>query len=176
MKTKFPLPLVAILVFAVTLHADEPNMPPADLKLKEPWATIEKKGFNDWKIRQFVYWSSAADGGSIGFRFITDQGVEFDVLVANPAYWTDAERERKHQVIYLIESGRFYLLVSGSEQEKHLFRILTEAATSLKGEDRASPKYINALIDKIRDRKPADDYWPMTKKEVDDANKQAEQE
>lgn len=176
MKTKFPLPLIASFIFAATLLADKPNLPPPNMKLKEPWATIEKKGFNDWKIRQFVNWSGVADGGSIAFEFMTNQGVEFDVLVANPAYWTDAEKKAKHQVIYLIESGRFYLLVPDSEQEKRLLRILKEAATSLKGEDRVSPKYINALIEQIKDRKPREYYWPMTKKEVDEANKRAEQD
>ncbi len=144
------------------------------MKLKEPWTTIEKKGFNDWKIRQFVNWGGVADGGSIAFEFLTEQGIKFEVLVANPGYWTDADKEAKHQVIYLIESGRFYLLPPESKQEKQLLGILTHAMDTQKSKDRVDPKYIRALIDKIKDRKPPEYYWPMTKEEVDEANKRAE--
>lgn len=144
------------------------------MKLKEPWTTIEKKGFNDWKIWQFVNWGGVADGGSIAFEFLTEQGIKFEVLVANPKYWTDADKEAKHQVIYLIESGRFYLLPPESKQEKQLLGILTHAMDTQKSKDRVDPKYIRALIDKIKDRKPPEYYWPMTKEEVDEANKRAE--
>jgi hypothetical protein len=176
MKTQLSVLLLAIFVVSASLPADEPNLPPPDMKLKEPWATIEKKGFNDWKIKQFVGWSGVADGGSMAFEFLTDRGVEFDVLVANPNYWTDADKKAKRQVIYLIESGRFYLLAPASEQEKHLLRILTDAVSTLTGKDRVDPNYVKALIDQIKDRKPRDYGWPMTKEEVDEANKRAEQD
>lgn len=151
-------------------------MPPPDMKLKEPWTTIEKKGFNDWKIRQFVSWGGGADGGSIAFEFLTEEGIKFEVMVANPAYWTEADKEAKRQVIYLIESGRFYLLAPASKQEKHLLRILTDATDTQKGKGRVDPKYVRALINKIKDRKPPEYYWPMTKQEVDEANKKADQD
>lgn len=146
------------------------------MKLKEPWATIEKKGFNDWKIKQFVSWSGVADGGSLAFTFLTDRGVEFEILVANPNYWTDADKKAKCQVIYLIESERYYLLAPASEQEKHLLRILTDAISTLKGKDRVDPKYVTALIDQIKDRKPRDYGWPMTKEEIDEENKREKQD
>jgi hypothetical protein len=174
MKTKFLVLLLAISVFSASLFADKPKLPPPDMKLKEPWTTIEKKGFNDWKIWQFVNWGGVADGGSIAFEFLTEQGIKFEVLVANPKYWTDADKEAKHQVIYLIESGRFYLLPPESKQEKQLLGILTHAMDTQKSKDRVDPKYIRALIDKIKDRKPPEYYWPMTKEEVDEANKRAE--
>jgi len=151
----------------------EPNLPPPEMKLKEEWVKMETKSFNDWKIEKFIGWSGVADGGSMAFEFLTVQGIEFDVLVANSQYWTDADKKAKSQVIYLIESGRFYLLVPESTQEKQLLRILTKAATTQKGKGRVSPKYITALIEKIKDRKPPEYYWPMTKEEFDEANKQA---
>lgn len=79
-------------------------------------------------------------------------------------------------MIYLIESGRFYLLVPESKQETQLLRILTKAVTTQKGKGRVSPKYIKALIEEIKDRKPQEYYWPMTKEEADEANKLAEQD
>ena len=175
MKTSLQATLLATSVLAVSVLAKDPNLPPPEMKLKEEWATLEKKNFDDWKIDQFVGWGKAADGGSTGFEFLTDKGIDFDVLVANREYWTDADKKAKRQVIYLIESGRFYLLDPASKQEKHLLQILTDAANTQKGKGRVDPKYIRALIDKIKDRKPRGEYWPMTKEEVDEANKRAEQ-
>ena len=174
MKAPCSASLLILAFFADSTTAKEPIFPPPEMNLKEEWATLGKKGFNDWRIDQFVGWGGVADGGSMAFQFLTGQGVEFDVLVASTQYWTDADKKAKRQVIYLIESGPFYLLVPASEQERNLLRVLTEAATAQKGKGRVSPKYIKALIEKIKDRKPKEYYWPMTKEEVDKANEQAE--
>lgn len=86
MKPSLPTTLLTLFGFAASALAEEPNLPSPEMKLKEEWTTIEKKSFNDWKIEKFVGWSGVADGGSMAFDFLTDQGIEFDVLVANPEY------------------------------------------------------------------------------------------
>ena len=138
------------------------------------WAAIEKS-YQSWKITKFDTWGGVADGGSIAFSFVTDTGVEFDVLVANRSWWSAKDSKDNRQPIYIAigggKDGQFkaYRVESKSDEEKQLLRILSEAATSLKGKERAQPVYIRALIDKIKNREPRDDYWPMTKEEVDNA-------
>jgi hypothetical protein len=138
MKIPLPVILSAFVVLAVSTTAGEPNLPPTETK--EEWTTLEKKGFNDWNIAKFDVWSGAADGGSIVFRFQTDRGIGFSVVVADTHYWTAADKKAKRQVIYVVESGRYYLLVPDSMQEKQLVRILTKAAATQKGKVSGQPR------------------------------------
>jgi hypothetical protein len=138
------------------------------------WSTITKS-YQSWKITKFDIWGEVADGGSIAFGFVTDTGVEFNVLVANLSWWNAKDAKDNRQPIYITigggKDGQFkaYRVENKSDEEKQLLRILSEAATSLKGRERAQPVYIKALIEKIKNREPPDDYWPMTKEEVDKA-------
>jgi hypothetical protein len=138
------------------------------------WATIAK-AYQSWKITKFDTWGEVADGGSIAFRFVTDTGVEFAVLVANRSWWSAKDAKDNRQPIYITIGGgkdrqfKAYRVESKSAEEKQLLRILSVTATSLSGKERAQPVYIKALIEKIKNREPCDDYWPMTKEEVDNA-------
>lgn len=158
--------MLALLVFAVLSAGEEPKLPPPAMDLKEEWETLEKKGYAGWQIRDFVLWSGVADGGSMAFEFLTDGGVEFDVLVANPGYWTVEDKKAKRQVIYLIESGRFYLLVPESDQEKKLLQMLGKVRERLKA-DGETPKWIlDALMETIEIRTPVGDGWPLDGKKA----------
>ncbi len=152
--------LIASILLGSAAIGNEPKLPPPEMDLKEEWTTLEKKNYSNWKIEEFVRWGSGADGGSIAFDFLTTNGIKFDVLVANPAYWTAEDKEKKRQVIYLIESGRFYLLKSGSEHEKHLLKMLKQIFQNLKDDGDISRPIMKALVDTIETRKTVTNEWP----------------
>lgn len=147
-----------------------PNLPPRKMNMKEDWTTIEKKNYSNWELAEFDGWSGVADGGSIGFRFLTTKEIKFDVLVANPSYWTAEDKEKQRQVIYLVESGRFYLLKRGSEHEKLLIGMLKRLEKGLKKDGLTSKKRIEVLREVIGSRKAVNLEWFLTPEEIE-ANK-----
>jgi hypothetical protein len=141
---------VIMYLFAVGIRAE--TLPPSGLLAK--WSDLEALRFAEWRINSFRGWDVAGDGGSKGFFFETSAGERFDILAANPAYWNDGEKRLQKQVFHVIHKSRFYPIGSGSNEEKNVIAILTEARPRLTGKGRSDPKLLDDLISRIRDRKP----------------------
>jgi hypothetical protein len=128
----------------------DPPMPPQDLK--EEWTTLEKKGFKDWKDLKFLDVGTVADGASVCYTFRIQDDSEFDVLIANPGYWTEVDKVNKRQVIYLIVDNRFYLLKPESEQEKQLLKMIKAAEVDKKNEAKNAKELLKKLCNTIETR------------------------
>lgn len=143
----------AFFLFVLTafrLFAQDPFLPPA--KFKSEWTALEKKGFYDWKKIKFVSSGGVADGGTVAYIFRVQDGSKFSVLVANPHYWTEEDKVKKRQVIYITKNGRYYLLESQSKQEKHLLKVIQELEIDPKDE-KGTKELLNKLCDTIKTRK-----------------------
>lgn len=141
---------VSILLSPVHAGGGGETLPPEDLRAE--WSELED--FEDWKIAKFKGWGIPFDGGSKVFSFQTESGDHFEVMAANPAYWSAREIRGRMQVFFVICRNRFYRIESGSEREKDLIRMIEAARPRLSGEGRADPKFMDGLAKRIRDRKP----------------------
>lgn len=137
-------------LFAIGLHAE--TLPPPGLLAK--WSDLDSLGFSNWRIKSFKGWDIAGDGGSKGFFFETSGGEQFDILAANPAYWTEDEKKLRKQVFFLIYKTRFYRVTPDSKEERILIDMLTEARPNLASSGMNDPKVVDTLITRVRDRKP----------------------
>lgn len=135
--------LSGCVIFFQTMSAQEPPLPPPDLKGE--WATLEKGGFNNWKNIKYIGGGEVADGGSENYRFILEDGTEFSVLVANFNYWTEEDKAIMRQVIYVTRDKRFYLLKPGSDEEKLLIKMVKEA----KIDEKLDAKMIREFLEKL---------------------------
>lgn len=133
------------------VSAKEPIFPPAELKAE--WATLEKNGFNNWKNIKYTGGGQAADGGSDVFEFKLEDGTEFEVVVASRNYWTEEDKAKMRQVIYVIRAERFYLLNPASDEEKLLIKMIKEAKIDEKLDAKINRELLNKLCTTIETRK-----------------------
>lgn len=146
---------LAVIVIGLTgwLRSDDSKvLPPVDMRAD--WAELEKLQFTGWKIKEFHGWAVPFDGGSKVSFFETDTGERFDVMAANPAYWTAEDKKALKQVFYLIHKNQFYRIEPESEQEKLLVKMITDARPELKGTERKDPALLDGLVARLSDRKP----------------------
>lgn len=121
-------------------------------KLRAAWS--EWEDFSKWQIKEFNGWEVPFDGGSKVFFFQSASGDRFEVMAANPAYWTEQDKKDRKQVFLVIRNNRFYRLEPGSNQETELIRMIEDARPGLTGQGKTDPKLLKGLVERIRDRKP----------------------
>ena len=143
--------LTGILIASV-VQGDEPRLPPKEIR--GTWVELEKRGFQDWGIDEFLGWDVPFDGGSRVFSFKSSENNSFKVVVANRAYWTDEEKHEETQVVYLSSGGRFYKIKHKSAEEAVLIEWLNTASVKLAGKKRREPKLLKGLAEVLKTRKP----------------------
>ncbi len=134
------------------VHADDKILPPKDLRAE--WTDLQKLKFSEWGIKSFLGWDVPFDGGSKVFFFESDGGERFDLVVANPGYWTAQDKKESRQVFLVIHKNRFYRIDPKSEEEKNMIEKLTEAAGKLSGEGKKDPKLLTSLAERLESREP----------------------
>jgi hypothetical protein len=130
-------------------------LPPKDLRAE--WIELEELKFSDWTIKDFIGWGEPFDGGSKVFFFESDGGEKFDLMVANPSYWTAQDKKERRQVFIVIHKSRFYRIELKSNEETNMIAKLTEAAGMLSGEGERDPKLLGSLAERLESRKPVFD-------------------
>ena len=144
-----------LLVISSTLtmvHAEDGILPPKDLRAE--WKELQELKFSDWGIKNFLGWDVPFDGGSKVFFFESDGGERFDLVVANPAYWTAQDKKERRQVFLVIHKNRFYRIKPKSDEEKDMIEKLTVAAGQLSGEGKKDPKLLTSLAERLESREP----------------------
>lgn len=144
--------LLIIAIFVSLAQADDKMLPPEHLRAK--WTELEQLKFSDWGIKNFLGWDIPFDGGSKVFFFESDGGERFDLMVANPAYWTAQDKKERRQVFIVIHKNRFYRIEPKSDQEKNMIEKLTKAAGTLLGEGKKDPKLLAGLARRLESREP----------------------
>jgi len=133
------------------LFGDE-RLPPE--KLRAEWKELKEIRLSELEITAFHGWDLPFDGGSKVF-FLEAAGARFDIVVANPNYWTEEDKKEKQQVFYLTAGkNRFYLIEPESEEEKIISDALLKASKTLKGEERQNPKLLMKLSELLKSREP----------------------
>lgn len=142
------------MIFSVitTVYGENSMLPPEDLRGE--WAELHKLKFSGWDIKKFNGWDVPFDGGSKVFFFEFGDEERFDLMIANPAYWTEQDKRERRQVFILIRQNRFYRVEPRSDEEKILIKKLKEAAGQLSGEGRNDPKLLIILAERLKSRKP----------------------
>ncbi len=145
---------VLLIIAAATagVRAEGQTLPPEQLRAN--WQELHKLDFADWKIRDYLGWSIPFDGGSKVFFFESDEGERFDLMAANPAYWTEQDRKKHRQVFFVIHKNRFYRITPKSKNERCIIKKLTDAAARLSGGGRKNPKLLRSLARHLESRKP----------------------
>ena len=151
MKTFIRL-FLAISSTVLMVQAEDGLLPPKDLRAE--WAELQELKFSDWGIKKFNGWDVPFDGGSKVFFFESDGGEKFDVMVANPAYWTAQDKKERRQVFIVIHKNRFYRVEPKSDEEKNLIEKLTDAAGKLSGESKNDPRLLTSLAERLESREP----------------------
>jgi hypothetical protein len=152
MKTLIRLLLVIPITITLVRAADE-LLPSKDLRGE--WKELQEQKFSDWTIKNFLGWDIAGDGGSKGFFFESDKGERFDLVVANPAYWTAQNKQEGRQVFFVIHKNRFYRIEPKSEEERNMIEKLTNAAEKLNGDGKKDPKLLTSLAKRLESRESA---------------------
>lgn len=134
------------------VQGDESRLPPKEVR--GAWAELDKRGFQEWGIGEFLGWDVPLDGGSRVFSFKSGENRSFSVVVANRAYWTDEEKEGETQVVYLNCNGRFYKVEQESAEEAALIKWLNKASEKLTGKRKQDPKLLKGLAEVLTTRKP----------------------
>ncbi|MEP4077754.1 hypothetical protein [Haloferula sp.] len=145
-----------LLIIAASLglvRADDEMLPPKDSRAK--WEELHERNFSDWNIQSFLGWDVPFDGGSKVFFFESDKGERFDLVVANPAYWTAEDKKEHRQVFLVLHKNRFYRIEPRSDEEKNMIEKLAEAAERLSGEGKKDPKLLTSLAKRLKSRAPA---------------------
>lgn len=138
---------------ALTLvHAEDANPPSKGLRAE--WSELQELKFSDWSIKNFLGWDVPFDGGSKVFFFESDGGERFDLMVANPAYWTAQDKKERRQVFIVIHKNRFYRVEPKSDEEKNMIGKLAKAAGQLSGEGKKDPKLLTSLAERLESREP----------------------
>jgi len=151
MKILIQLLLVTLSAF-LTTQAEDRMSPPKELRAE--WKELEALKFSEWEIKDFRGWGIPADGGSKVFFFDSDVGDKFDLMVANPDYWTAEDKKEQRQVFIVIHKNRFYRIEPKSDEEKNLIEKLTKAASKLTGEGKKDPKLLDDLAKRLDSREP----------------------
>jgi hypothetical protein len=145
--------LLLVISTALTLvHAEDANLPSKGLRAE--WSELQELKFSDWSIKNFLGWDVPFDGGSKVFFFEADGGERFDLMVANPAYWTAQDKKERRQVFIVIHKNRFYRVEPKSDEEKNMIGKLTKAAGQLSGEGKKDPKLLTSLAERLESREP----------------------
>ena len=145
--------LLVIAAFSIgSAWISAETLPPANLRA--PWSELKSLGFTDWSIKAFKGWDTPFDGGSKVFSFVSLGGEQFEVMAANPAYWTEEDKESQKQPFYVIHKNRFYRLKAGSDEEAKLIAMIESARPKLTGAGNTDPKILDSLATRIRTRKP----------------------
>jgi uncharacterized coiled-coil protein SlyX len=152
MKNHIRLLLAITISIASVLVAGE-LLPPKDLRAD--WKELQEQKFSDWTIKSFLGWDIAGDGGSKGYFFESDGGERFDLVVANLAYWTEEDKQKRRQVFFVIHKNRFYRIEARSAEEKNIIEKLTNAAARLTGEGKKAPELLTSLAKRLESREPA---------------------
>jgi hypothetical protein len=148
------LRLLLVIAAAINLvQAADPIVPPKELLAE--WKKLQEKDFSNWQIKNFHGWHIFADGGSKGFSFESDTGERFELMVANPDYWTPDDKEARRQVFFVIYKTRFYRIDPKSEEEKNIIEKLTSAARRLSGVGEKDPKLLTTLAERLESREAA---------------------
>lgn len=151
MKTLIRL-FLAISSTLLMVHAEDGMLPPKELRAE--WPELKKLKFSDWGIEKFNGWDIPFDGGSKVFFFESDGGKRFNVMVANPVYWTAQDKKEKRQVFIVTHKNRFYRVEPKSGEEKNLIEKLTDAAGKLSGKGKNDPRLLTSLAERLESRKP----------------------
>ncbi len=69
--------LLVITAALAGARADDETLPPKDLRGE--WSELQKLGFANWTIKDFLGWDVPFDGGSKVFFFESDGGERFDL-------------------------------------------------------------------------------------------------
>ena len=144
--------ILAMSLMLTIAHAEDRMLPPEELRAE--WGELQKLKFRDWSIKEFLGWDVPFDGGSKVFFFESDGGNRFDLMVANPAYWTAEDKKESRQVFIVIHKNRFYRIDPKSEEEKNMLQKLSDAAARLRGEGKTDPKLLTGLAERLKSREP----------------------
>jgi hypothetical protein len=144
--------LLVIVTSAALVQAEDKMLPPKDLGAE--WAELEELRFSEWTIKDFIGWGEPFDGGSKVFFFESNGGNRFDLMVANPRYWTAQDKKEHRQVFIVIHKNRFYRIEPKSDEEKNMIEKLTEAARKLSGEGKKDPRLLTILAERLESREP----------------------
>ncbi|MEO0016812.1 MAG: hypothetical protein RLZZ522_95, partial [Verrucomicrobiota bacterium] len=83
----------------------------------------------------------------------TTSGERFDIMAANPGYWTDEEKKAGRQVFFIIRNNRFYRIAPDSDEERNVIEKLEAAKATLAGKGQKDPRILAGLIDRLRTHK-----------------------
>jgi hypothetical protein len=144
------LGLLLLIAHTTISGADDAMLPPKELRAE--WAELEDQKFAAWSIKSFLGWDIPFDGGSKVFFFESDSGERFDVMVANPDYWTKLDKKNRRQVFLVVHKNRFYRIEPKSEEEKNMIEKLLNAANALSGEAKRDPKLLKSLAERLESR------------------------
>ncbi len=145
--------LLAIPIITTLVQSDDSLLPPNDLRAE--WTGLHEQKFSDWTIKTFYGWGIVADGSSKMFSFESHSGERFNLLVANPAYWTAEEKQEGCQVFFVIHKNLFYRIQKDSEEEKNMINKLIKAAERLTGKGENDPKLLTILAKRLESRESA---------------------
>jgi len=126
------------------------KLPPDELRAD--WSELKEIKFNEWTIKSFDGWAIPFDGGSKVFSFQTTSGERFDIMAANPGYWTDEDKKAGKQVFFVIRKNRFYRIAPDSDEERSVIKKLDAARTTLSGQGEKDPKLLTGLIERLKTR------------------------
>jgi hypothetical protein len=151
MKTLVQLILAMSLIVTIA-RAEDGRLPPKELRAE--WGEVHELQFEEWSIKEFRGWGAPFDGGSKVFFFESDGGETFDLMVANPAYWTDEDKKERRQVFIVIHKDRFYRVEPKSDEERNMIDKLIDAAKRLRGEGKTDPRWLTSLAERLESREP----------------------
>ena len=151
MKTLVQLILAMSLMLTIA-HAEDAILPPKELRAE--WEELHKLKFEEWSIKKFRGWDVPFDGGSKVFFFESDGGDRFDLMVANPGYWTAEDKKESRQVFIVIHKNRLYRIDPKSDEEKNMIMKLADAAKRLQGKGKTDPKLLTSLAKRLESREP----------------------
>ena len=133
------------------LFGDE-SLPPEDLRAE--WKELKEIRLSSLEIIGFHGWDIPFDGGSKVF-FLEAKDARFEIVVANPNYWTAKDKKEKRQVFYLrAGKNKFYLIEPQSDEEKIVCDALLKASKTLTGKERQNPMLLMKLCELLKSREP----------------------
>ena len=100
----------------IITHAEDAIFPPKELRAE--WEELQELKFADWSIEEFLGWDTPFDGGSKVFFFESDGGEKFELVIANPSYWTNKDKKERRQVFIVVHKNRFYRIEPKSDANR----------------------------------------------------------
>ncbi|ADE53318.1 hypothetical protein [Coraliomargarita akajimensis] len=143
--------ITALLLPLAFAFADD-RLPPE--KLRAEWSELKEIQLSELEITGFHGWDMPFDGGSKVF-FLEANSDRFEIVVANPNYWTEEDKAENRQVFYLrAGKNRFYLIEPKSAEESIICDALLQASKILKGKERKNPTLLVKLSELLKSREP----------------------